>query len=204
MIRKIIIVLLIILLIFIIWKFNIDKKKAKDESTINLVENDIFQVPDYGDFKDEWRTFEDKIGGYKINYPADWLIESKTDTDDMIRADIAYGQRAGFQIRKLEYTSNEFNNFLDSYLENFKEEMVSHWKGEFHNEQRSVDNRIDHNFSRTTFKFLAENGTEWLFIEFVWQKDKTVIAFQCGLEYDFMDQYLPIFDSISDSFEFIE
>jgi len=204
MIRNIIILFLIILLVFSIWKFNIDKKKAKDESAINQIESNIYQVPDYGEFKDEWRTFEDKIGGYKIYYPAGWLIESKADTDNMIRADIAYSQRAGFQIRKLEYTSNEFNNFLDSYLGTFKEDMVSHWKGEFFDEQKSIDNRIDHNYSRTTLKFISANGAEWLFIEYLWQKDKTVIAFQCGLEYDFMAQYLPIFDSISDSFEFIE
>ncbi len=204
MIRNIIIIITIILLVFSIWKFNVDKKKNMEDNTINQIENEIYNVPDYGDFKNDLRVFEDEIGGYKIIYPADWLIESKADTNEMIRADIAQEQRAGFQIRKTEYTSDDFNSFLDLYLEKFKDEMASHWKGEFSDEQRSIDNRIDSNFSRTTFRFTTANGADWLFIEYIWQKDKIVIAFQCGLEYDYKDQYLPIFDSISDSFEFIE
>jgi len=203
MTKNIIFIFVVILLAFSIWKYSADKKKNMEDHDINQIENDIYNVPDHGEFKDEWRIFEDETGGYKIKYPADWLIESKVEKDEMIRADIAQGQRAGLQIRKTEYKSDNFNSFLDSYLDKFKDEMTSHWKGEFSDEQRSVENRIDHNFSRITFRFTTTNGAEWVFIEYIWQKDTTVIAFQCGLEYDSKDKYLPVFDSISDSFEWM-
>ena len=204
MIRNIIIVVLIIIFTFSIWKFNADKKKAIEGSTFSRLENELYHIPEYGNFSGDWKSFEDIIGGYSINYPSDWMIESNTENDDMIRADIAKGSIAGFQIRMLKYSDTDFGKYVDFYLEKFKDEMTTHWRGSFSDEINVIENRYDHNFARTSFTFTAGNGNKWFFVEYIWQKEDVIIIFQCGMEHGKKDQYLSIFDSIADSFGFVE
>jgi len=203
MIRNIIIVILIILLAFAIWKFNVDKRKATEGSNFNRLESELYDTSDYGNFQDDWNRFEDNKAGYHIKYPGEWMIESRLENDEMIRADIAYNQRAGFQIRKLIYDAENFSSFVDAYLTKFKDEMSTHWKGNFSDEQKTIDNRLDSNFSRTSYKFITGDNVKWLFIEYIWQKDDVVITFQCGLEYELIEELQPVFDKIADSFEWI-
>ncbi len=122
----------------------------------------------------------------------------------MIRADISKGNEAGLQIRKYTLSKQNSDEFVQSYLDTFVDEMENHWSGKF--TQLSFDKRDlrESNYYRVEYSFLRGDGQKWFFIEYIWVQAETAIAFQCGIEERLVEKYRGEFDLIADSFRFVE
>jgi len=194
--RKLLIISLIILILVVL------KLIMKDGSNLEPDGYLSNEDPTQTSLKN-WSTYTDSKGGYKLKYPSDWMLEDRGDKG-MIRADIAKNTSAGLQIRMLENRNLDFEDFTEQYLVRFKNEMSTHWNGSI----RQVSSRSsfinDVYFNRTAYEFSRTDGERWYLIEYIWQKDTKVIAFQCGVMYEKLIKFEPFLDSIADSFEYNE
>jgi len=193
--KKILFFALIVILIVAVWQTIINKQtmfdpqgfENKDEVT-NSSDND-------------WKTFTDDEGGFKLKYPSDWMLEDGGD-NPMIRADIAKDSSVGLQIRMFTNNDVDFEKFTTKYLNTFKNDMESRWNGTITLISSESSQNDNINFNRTAFEFSRNDGEQWHLLEYLWKKEKVVITFQCGIAIDNTKEFEPILDSIADSFEF--
>lgn len=194
MIRNVLLIILIIVIGFLL--FN---KFSSGKSTENVEFVSAAEVAPV-----DWKSFKDGTGGYEVSYPKGWLLVSKSNENGMIRADISKGNEAGLQIRKYSIGQQNSDEFVQSYLATFVEEMENHWSGKF--TQLSFDKRDlrESSYYRVEYIFLRGDGLKWFFIEYVWVQDEKAIAFQCGIEERLVEKYRGEFDLIADSFRFVD
>ena len=185
------IIILIIMIIKLIW----NNKTDFDPEGFNN-EDETTKISYKG-----WKTFTDAEGGYKLKYPSDWMLEEGA-SNDIIRADITSDTSAGLQIRMLDNKNLDFDDFAKPYLVKFKNEMTTHWNGTMEQVSYRSSFISEVYFSRTAFEFSRADSEKWYLIEYLWQKDDKIIAFQCGIMYEKLIEFESLLDSIADSFEF--
>jgi len=194
MIRNILLIILIIIIGFLLFNKCSSGKQRENVEFVSEVE--VAPL--------EWKIFKDRTGRYEVSYPKGWTLVSKSNENGMIRADISKGNEAGLQIRKYNISNKSSDDFVKVYLENFVQEMERHWSGKF--TQLSFDKRDlkESRYYRVEYSFLRGDGQKWFFIEYVWVKEETAIAFQCGIEDRLVEKYRSEFDLIADSFKFVK
>jgi len=195
--KKTLLIIFLIILIIVILKLIVNNRSNH--------ELDGFRGEEYQtetSYKN-WETYTDSKAGYKLRYPSNWMLEDGSD-NEMIRADIAKNTSVGLQIRMLKNKNLDFDEFAEQYLVKFENEMATNWNGSM----RQVSSRSsfisDVYFNRTAYEFSRVDGGNWYLIEYIWQKDEKIIAFQCGIMYEKLIEFEQILDSIADSFKFID
>ncbi len=192
--RLLILLFIVIIITLIISKCNEPKSEYRNLETDSA--NEVVPA--------DWKIFKDKFGGYLLRYPKDWKLESKTAEKKMIRADIFAGDKAGLQIRMFNIAKQNPDVFLQNYLIQFINEMESHWSGSFTKLSEDKRDISDGHYFRVEYQFERGDGEKWFFIEYVWIKEDLAIAFQSGIDYDYMETYRLEFDLIADSFRFLD
>ena len=195
--KKTLFIVFIIILTIMITKLIWNNKTDFDPEEFNN-EDETTEI-----FYKGWKTFTDAEGGYNLKYPPGWMLEEGAG-NDMIRADINKNTYVGLQIRMLENSYLDFEEFCEPYLVKFKNDMITHRNGSMKQVAFNSSFSSEVSYSRTAFEFSRANGERWYLIEYLWQKDDKIICFECGIMYDKQVEFEPILDSIADSFEFIE
>jgi hypothetical protein len=154
--------------------------------------------------RDDLLVFQDVKGGYLIRYPSDWKLEDKTESDGLIRADVARDGAAGFQIRLQRDVSADFEAFVESYIDKFKQDMIDYWGGTMTEIGRSYGPIGIHKGFRLDLILKRVDGQEWLFKEFLWPHEDKVIIIQAGVMLDKREETEPILDAIAETFELTE
>lgn len=195
--KKIFFIVLLIILIAAIW-LTYNNKQTNFDPQGFVTDKEITD----SSYKD-WKIFTDEKGGYKFKYPSDWMLEDGGG-NPMIRADIAKNTSVGLQVRMFTGNNVDFDDFVVEYLNTFKSDVVDHWSGAIVQTSTESSFSNDVHFNRTTFQFSRKDGEEWYLIEYLWKKEDKVITFQCGIAIDKVQEFEPILDSITDSFEYIK
>ncbi len=195
--KKIFFIVLLIILIAAIW-LTYNNKQTNFDPQGFVTDKEITD----SSYKD-WKIFTDEKGEFKFKYPSDWMLEDGGG-NPMIRADIAKNTSVGLQVRMFTGNNVDFDDFVVEYLNTFKSDMVDHWSGAIVQTSTESSFSNDVHFNRTTFQFSRKDGEEWYLIEYLWKKEDKVITFQCGIAIDKVQEFEPILDSITDSFEYIK
>jgi len=149
------------------------------------------------------KRFRDHRHGYHVDYPHGWHLKDKSRGSHMIRADLTSPNgKYGFQIRRYRRGKLNFSDFVDSYLQRFKKDMGRHWKGTFSDEAIGFAPIGVHEGCKASFTLRRSDGQSWCFIEYLWQDDEQVIAFQCGIPSEEQDSLEVLFDEMAKSFRF--
>jgi len=195
--RNILSILLFLVLILIIWN-KCTGGPVDDQSNIGLEDNV------YATGNDNWLRFQDENGDYALLYPSDWELEDNSYKNEMIRADISREAHTGLQIRIIKTTSNDLEKFTGSYIDQFMNEMKSHWKGEISQLERNYLNIGENYGCRSSIIFERDDDENWLFLEYIWLRSNYALVFQCGTKLELRSEKEPVLDQIAASLEFIK
>jgi len=195
--RNILLVTFFLILILVVW--NNCKKDPADYPDQVGIEDNVYITEN-----DNWLRFQDEDGYYSVQYPFDWELEDHSFKNEMIRADISREAHTGIQIRIIRKSSTDLVEFTESYINQFMNEMESHWKGSIEEIERSFK-YIDGNYGcKSSIIFEREDGENWLFIEYIWLRNSYTLVFQCGTKLELRSVKEPILDKIAASLEFLK
>jgi hypothetical protein len=151
-----------------------------------------------------WKIFRDETENIQLYYPSHWEIRDHSDKDQLIRADLSDGKRAGLQVRVQKNVQADLNDFAESYLEKFMTDMENHWKGDIGVIDRGFGQIGKHRGFRALLVLNRGDGQKWLLKEFIWKQDEKVVIFQAGARSSVIHIYEPLFDKIAGSFTFLD
>lgn len=152
----------------------------------------------------EWKIFRDDTEHIQLHYPSHWGINDYSGKNQLIRADLSDGSRAGLQVRVQNDVQTDLENFAQSYLEQFMTDMKKHWKGDIGVIDRGFEQIGKHRGFRALLVQTRPDGQKWFLKEFIWKQDGKVVIFQAGARSGMIHIYEPLFDKIAGSFTFLE
>ncbi|MBN1327261.1 MAG: hypothetical protein JW996_04865 [Candidatus Cloacimonetes bacterium] len=154
-------------------------------------------------YLEEKHSYYDTEGGYQLKYPAEWSLEDHAFKQEMIRADISFGQEAGLQIRIMEITGTE-TAFIDGYSNTFQREMSSYWQGKIYEKNRFQGIIGKYQGHKIDLIFNRDDGENWFFREYIWFRKGKAYVFQSGTKLENKEKYLPALDDIAASMIFTD
>ncbi|MFC1887617.1 PsbP-related protein [Candidatus Cloacimonadota bacterium] len=195
--RNILMILLMLVLILVVWNHcsksgEEDFDYFKEQDSDHLTENE------------NWLRFQDESGDYSLQYPSNWELEDNSYKNEMIRADISREGHTGLQIRMIQTRNTNSEEFADSYIEQFKKEMLSYWKGSLDETERKFIEIGTYYGCRSEMIMHKGNGESWLFLHYVWLRDDYALVFQCGTKEELRSEQEPVLDQIAASLQFLK
>jgi hypothetical protein len=151
----------------------------------------------------EWIWFIDKKEKYRFRFPGNWQFNDYSTGDRLIRADINDGELAGLQVRVQTNVKQDFNAFVEAYLNQFMDDMASHWKGPIDVIDQKFERIGKHEGFRAALVLKRQDGQKWFLKEFLWKRGEKVVIFQAGALSGWVHIYEPLFDKIAGSFSFL-
>ncbi|PIE01940.1 MAG: hypothetical protein CSA81_09330 [Acidobacteria bacterium] len=144
-----------------------------------------------------WCIFTDRELNYQLEYPCSWQVEDHTRKKGMIRADLSHSSM-GFQIR--QYAKNRsLESFALRYVEKFKQDMETHWKGKM----EFLSASCEQNRYWAHLRLKRADGQIWDFWEYIFADHNNFVAFQCGAPYNETQDAENVFEQIANSFQFL-
>lgn len=148
----------------------------------------------------DWPEFIDQQRKFRIRYPGTWEFQDHSPADGLIRADINDGDMAGIQVRVQTGITQDLETFANIYIEQFKQDMLSHWQGELGEIDRAFEKMGRHEGFRCALMHKRPDGKKWFLKQFLWKRGDTVYIFQCGALSGYIHFYEPMFDKMAGSF----
>jgi len=143
-------------------------------------------------------SFTDREGGYTLDVPCNWKVQDHSRKNQMIRANFSRG-KMGFQVRMFR-NRDSLATFYPGYLKQFISDMEHHWHGEAEVLEESLGTR----FYRTEIEMQRGDGKVWVFWEYLFENQGTIIVFQCGAMKNDREAATSVFNAIADSMEFVD
>lgn len=145
-------------------------------------------------------TFTDRTYGYSFNYPDSWTLADHSGSNALIRADITDKNLGGLQVRVQKNNQLPLSTFAGQYLENYRKEMLDHWKGDIGMIGQGVEKIGKHEGFQTAMIHNRPDNSKWFLKLFIWLKNDNAFIFQCGAQSGQIHVFEPLFDRCAGSF----
>lgn len=149
-------------------------------------------------------VLNDKVNGYKLEYPANWKKEEFFNSRDLVKANIMKDKITGVQVRLESNRNMDFNGFKQWYVGDFINQMQARWGGSIN----IVDQGCVIIAGRTgcffSFDMLRQDNQGRFFKVFLVPYKNNMLILQCGTSFSERKKNEPVINSIAKSIVFIK
>jgi len=144
-------------------------------------------------------VLNDRVNGYKLEYPDNWKTEEFFNSQDLVKANILKDKVTGIQVRLESGRNLDFNGFKEWYVGDFINQMQGRWGGSIN----IIDQGCVLLAGRTGYFFsldmLREDKQRRFFKIFLIPDKKNILVLQCGTFFNERQQNEPIINAIAGS-----